>query len=212
MNTENNNLEQPKNVLHQGEGISQNDMLGVEKTIEGSKLGKFKDEVALLEAYNNLQSDYTKKCQALAQKQKEEKENENASPVFSNFNWEENAKTFFESNPRAKKYEDKLARLVLEDKFVQNSTSPLETAWKKFVETKFLDEEELASNESFLQKYIFSNNNIKNKIVTDYFNALNGVKSPTLIASQKGSESVLSPVSKPKTLSEARKIVEDMFN
>ena len=30
-------------------------------------LGKFKDAQALFDAYNNLQSDYTKKCQALAQ-------------------------------------------------------------------------------------------------------------------------------------------------
>lgn len=211
MNTQFNNLEQPKLVLHQGEGISQNEIVGANKTGEGSKLGKFKNEEALLEAYNNLQSDYTKKCQALAQRQKEEKENDNTSPVSSNFNWAEHAKTFFENNPKAKKYEDKLVHIVLEDKLIQNNVNPLETAWNRFKETKFLDEEELASNESFLQKYIFNNNDIKNKIVTDYFNALNGVNSPTLIATQKGSESVLTPVVKPKTISEARKIVEDMF-
>lgn len=215
MNNQNNNLEQPEVVLHQGEGISQIDMWGGENTDNGSKLGKFKNEQALLEAYNNLQSDYTKKCQALAQKQREEKDNENKneiSPSTSNFNWEENAKTFFENNPKAKKYEDKLAHIVLEDKLMQTSANPLQSAWNKFIETKFLDEEDLISNESFLQNYIFNNSSIKNKIITDYFNSLNGVNSPTLIATQKGSESVLSPVVKPKTISEARKLVEDMFN
>ena len=42
-----------------------------EQTISGSKFGKFKNGEALLEAYNNLQSDYTKKCQALAELKQE---------------------------------------------------------------------------------------------------------------------------------------------
>lgn len=207
----NENLEQLLTSSSQSEEISQVENNRVEETIEGSKLGKFRNAEALLEAYNNLQSDYTKKCQMLAKIQKEDKENASA-PQNNSFNWAENAKTFFENNSRAKKYEDKLAHIIVEDKDIAQSADPLNNAWNKFVNSKFLDEEELISNEDFLQKYIYNNSAIKNKIVQDYFNSLNFSKSPTLISSQKGSESVLSPITKPKTIKEARKIVEDMFN
>ena len=69
-------LEQPKNKFNsQGEEILQEMTNGVElNLVEGSKLGKFKNADSLLEAYNNLQSDYTKKCQALSTLQKEVEE------------------------------------------------------------------------------------------------------------------------------------------
>lgn len=45
------------------------------KVENGSNLGKFKDTESLLTAYNNLQSDYTKKCQTLSALQKQLEEN-----------------------------------------------------------------------------------------------------------------------------------------
>ena len=42
---------------------------------EGSMLGKFKDAKTLLDAYNSLQSEFTRKCQKLAEFQKENEEN-----------------------------------------------------------------------------------------------------------------------------------------
>ena len=205
-------LEQPQtNVSSQGEEISQNVNKRVEETLEGSKFGKFKNAEALFEAYNNLQADYTKKCQTLSCLQNNEKANgEKSTP--SNYNYTEYANNFFANNPNAKKYEDKLLKIIVEDKEVASDTNPLNSAWNKFVNSKFLDEEELVNNEEFLQKYIFSNETIKNKIIQNYFNSLNIPKSPTLISSQKGSESVLSSVTKPKTIKEARKLVEEMFN
>ncbi len=212
MNNENNNLEQLLQVSSQSEEVSQDNINRVEEIDESSRFGKFKNAEALLEAYNNLQSDYTKKCQMLAQKQKDDKTENATAPESDSFNWAENAKDFFEKNERAKKYEDKLARIIVEDKEIAGSTNPLNNAWNKFISSKFLEEEDLVNNESFLQKYIFNNDFIKNKIIKDYFNSLHFANSPTLISSQKGSESVLSPVTKPKTIKEARKIVEDMFN
>ncbi len=207
------NLEQPlQNVSSQGEEVSQNKIDRVDETnTQGSKYGKFKNADDLLNAYNNLQTDYTKKCQTLSKLQKEEKDNETLTPNIPNFNWVEKAEEFFAINAKAKKYENELARIIVEDKEVASSHDPLNSAWNKFLNSKFLDEEELINNADFLQKYVFNNSNIKNKIVQDYFNSLNISKTPTLIASQKGSESVLSPVTKPKTIKEARKLVEDIF-
>lgn len=50
-----------------------------------SKYGKFKDADSLFTAYNNLESEYTKKCQAYSALKKEYEENEANSPkVLSN--------------------------------------------------------------------------------------------------------------------------------
>lgn len=207
-----NNLEQLMQVSRQGEAGSQDVVNGVEDNEQGSKFGKFKDVDALLQAYNNLQSDYTKKCQSLSLLQKESRDNENVTPDIPKYDYLENAKDFFATNQRAKKYEDKLTKIIIEDKDVASSQNPLSSAWNKFLNSKFLDEEELVNNQEFLNQYIFNNESIKNKIIQEYFNSLNMSKSPTLISSQKGSESILTPVTKPKTIKEARKLVEDMFN
>ena len=79
-------LEQPISMpLAQGEDVSQ--MENREKAAQNgsmgdqsvSKYGKFKDAESLLSAYNSLQSDYTKKCQALSSLSRELKVQENST-------------------------------------------------------------------------------------------------------------------------------------
>ena len=57
------NIEQP--VMDTSEEVELSD-----ESPEGSILGKFKDSKTLLEAYNNLQSEFTRKSQKLAELQK----------------------------------------------------------------------------------------------------------------------------------------------
>ena len=126
---------------------------------ESSNLGKFKDAQALLDAYNNLQSDYTKKCQALSSLQKNLKENEGEQP-----------------SPEREK-ED----LSSEDRI------------------------------KLLQDYVYNNSDFRDKLLAKYFDDIILPKSPRLIGSDRGSDTIVSPVSKPKTLEEAGKIVRDML-
>lgn len=208
------NLEQPeKDFNSQGEEVSQNLDNGVElNESEGSKYGKFKDAETLLNAYNNLQSDYTKKCQALSQLQKEcEDKGLDNSPEQLSKGWEEKVKVFFEANNKAKKHEKDLAKIIIQDKEIASSDNPLEKAWNKFLNDNFVDKEELALDEDFLQKYIYSNNQIKNKIMGEYFSSLSFSDAPTLISAQRGSKTFLSPPNKPKTIKEAGKLAEDLF-
>ncbi len=125
----------------------------------GSILGKFKDAQALLDAYNNLQSDYTKKCQALSALQKNLKENED-----ENF------------SPESK-------------------------------------QEELSSEDriKLLQDYVYNNSDLRDKLLAKYFDDIILPKSPKLIGSDRGSDTVISPVSRPKSLEDAERIVKDML-
>lgn len=209
------NLEQPnENIISQGEGISQNvknDRVEIDIS-EGSKYGKFKDAEALLNAYNNLQSDYTKKCQALSQLQKDcEDKGLNKSPEQLKEEWEEKVESFFKTNENARKYEKDLVKIIMEDKDIASSDNPLNSAWDKFIKDNFFSKDELVNDENFLQNYILNNKDIKSRILRDYFSMLREEHSPTLIGVQKGSKTFLTPPSKPKSIKEAGKLVEDLL-
>ncbi len=159
---EENILEQPCVTNGQGKELLQANSVddnrsGFDNKI-GSKLGKFKDVESLLTAYNNLQSDYTKKCQSLACLQKRLDDNEeNSSPQE-----------------------------------VKEGTS-----WQ--------------DKEQEIVDFILSNAQLRDKVVSKYIFETKLDSVPTLIGSQRGSNVVVSPVSKPKNLEDAEKIVRDMF-
>ena len=69
-------------------------------SLSGSQFGKFKDANSLLTAYNNLQAEFTKKCQKLSELEKEklqEVENNNI-PIFDKEDWQTKVSTFLNSN------------------------------------------------------------------------------------------------------------------
>lgn len=208
----NENLEQPQ--------IIQNNSQSEESLVEecraedldclGSKLKKFKDIDALVNAYNNLQSDYTKKCQALSSLQK--RVNEQVSPQQVLVDLQEKAKQFFEGNSNAQSFSNEIAEIILKDEKIKNSNNPFEDAWGEIAKKNFVNKNDLARDEEFLNNYIFNNEEIKNKIVKDYFSSINFEVSPTLISCQKGANMLLTPQNRPKTMGEAAKLVEDMFN
>ena len=256
------NLEQPNIVqsTSQGEEVSQlKNRVEVDKNELGSKFGKFKDAESLLQAYNALQSDYTKKCQSLSEilKTVEENENKNSlidilsrkdfinTPEIENKeaeikeeilnsdinkslkntkerlqekgnsaprNWQQEVNKFFSIYPVASEYSNDLASIIEKNENVANSSNPLDSAWAEYTKQNFESHQSIANNENFLQNYIYNNKKIKDKILSDYFSNINFENNPKLIGSQKGASVVLSPTSKPKSIREASKLVEDMFS
>lgn len=70
--------------------------IATSETDNGS-IGKFKDVQSLLSAYNNLQAEFTRKCQKVS-------ELENSLSAFSEKGLEEYAKTHFLNNPEMKNH------------------------------------------------------------------------------------------------------------
>lgn len=184
-------------------------------TKNGSKYGKFKDAETLFEAYNNLQSDYTKKCQNLAEMQKkiEDKEkNQDFSPEQISMAFEKQSRSFFENNPLAEDYKTQIFNILQEDKLLWQTQNPFEQAWIKYLKNNFVDKKTLIKDPNFLEDYVFNNKEIVNKIIGNYFSQLHTQENPTLISNQKGSKTVLASLSKPTTIEEAGKLVEDLFD
>ncbi len=211
------------------------------------QLGKFKDVSALLNAYNNLEAEFTRKCQLLKSLQKEkideseseknlqkeeeiivenenltqndEKTEKNQENNVENVKLSENEENsgdnnqqdylhslnqFLDENVLAKDYADEI-REYLEGSRIKN---PYEDAWANVV----LNHLKQKQSDSLISQYVLSSDEVKNKIIADYLNDLKNQKPPHIISSQGGQRvSGVLPDS-PKTLAEAKKIVNNMFS
>lgn len=215
------------------------------------QLGKFKDAMALLEAYNNLEAEFTRKCQLLKslQQDKIDKENtqktdtsqekqtdfqENNEKTAKNHeNHVENNKLsqdegfsseeqtigqgdnnqedylshlsqFLEENVLAKDYADEI-KSYLEGNRIKN---PYEDAWANVI----LNHIKVKQSDPLISQYVLNNDEVKNKIIENYLDELQKQKPPYIISSQGGQRvSGVLPDS-PKTLDEAKKILNNMFS
>lgn len=200
-------VEQPEVNHDQGEGVSQLDKMGQDGN-EGSTYGKFKSKEALLEAYNNLQSEFTKKCQALAKMQNIDNV---STPSVLQEGFDEKINQFVDQYPEAKDYVEDIKELIKNDKSVANSENPIFVAWTNIATTNFKSPKNLILDNEFLENYIFSNKSIKEQIVKNFINELSRTTSPKVMGEDIGAKSPLTPSSKPKTLQEAGRIAVEML-
>lgn len=183
--------------------------------VEEGSLGKFKDTSSLLSAYNNLQAEFTKKCQKLSEVTKLLDENVTNSqkqnmPVFAGDNWQENVSNFLTNNAEAQKYSGEIANEILLDKNLQNSPNALELAWARVMQKNYVEPEKLSNDQNFINEKILSRDDIKKRVLEEYFKNLQNVKTPPVIASNGSVASIVEE--KPKTMQEAKVMVEKLFN
>ena len=183
----------------------------------GSPLGKFKDAQKLLDAYNELQSEFTRKCQKLSDAEKKlqevscESENKIVQDNTSNeFAWKDKINEFLQSHENASDMMEEIANEIVSDKDLSVSPEGLEKAYIKVMEKKYIPHSELVNNKEFLEKYIYSNDQIKNKIIEEYVSTIKSNQSPITITSDGYSRGVATS-NKFGSLEDARQYVENMF-
>ncbi len=178
----------------------------------GSPYGKFNNANDLLNAYNNLQSEFTRKCQRLSELEKQEV-SDNVSvedaPQYTKADWQEQISEFLKSHPNAQNYAKDIAQMLYSDKTLACNPSSLELAYGRILAREYKSNEELVKDDEFLNKYIYSNSDITSKILDKYLNDV--AKAPHLISSKVGASVGLTPTTKPTNLNEARKMAELLF-
>lgn len=183
---------------------------------EGSPLGKFKDSSKLLDAYNELQSEFTRKCQKLSETEKKLQELssvEEASNIQNEkqeFAWNKNVREFLQSHKNASDLVEEITNEIINDVALRDMDDGLEKAYARVIEKKYLPQSELAKDQDFLDKYIYSNDEIKNKIIKEYISTLQSNQSP-LPFSRDGYSRGIASTNKIESLEDARKYVENMF-
>ena len=184
----------------------------------GSPLGKFKDSAKLLDAYNELQSEFTRKCQRLSDAEKKLQElsleglaSNNQDEVEKNeFAWNKNISEFLQSHKNASYLVEEITKEIIEDEVLRQSEDGLEKAYARVIEKKYIPHGELAKDQDFLEKYIYSNDEIKNKIIKEYVSTLQNYQNPITLSNDGFSRGVAAS-NNITSLEDARKYVENMF-
>lgn len=206
----------PANALNQAENIEENESAMSEVGSQNeAELGKFKSVQALMDAYNSLQAEFTKKCQALSELKKDKTEKESVAISGENEESErgetqiseEIFNKFLLENSEAREYAEEIKEKVSSP--AQN-LSPYEVAWAQILLGSIKEQNE--KSDKIINQYVLSNENVKNKVIENYLNELSSTKTPMVISSQSG-ERVSGVVPEtPKTLKEAKIIVNKMFS
>lgn len=204
------NEEQLENNDVNLEAVEQND-----KNIETDKdlvsgSSKFKSTEELLKAYENLEKEFTKKCQklsALSCDNKTEKEikNDEVLPQYKKEDWLKKTSVFLAENENAKNYVKQIAEILINDEELAKKEDALELAYSRVLKENFVTKEQLACDEEFLNEFVYKNEKIKNKIIEEYLLNLQSGKNVPLIANNVGCFSVSSPKFRAKDINEAGK-------
>lgn len=214
-------LEQPAIEQETQEELKKENDGGQIASKHGS-IGKFNSPESLLEAYNNLQREFTKKCQKLSELEKnvadnEEKETlknetENSSPAFLGDSWRSKVAEFLGSNAYAKNFSKEISAEILNDPKLQKSENMLEIAWSRVLAKNFKTPEQIANDNSFFENYVLGNEEVKKQVFSSYLSELNEMQTPNLIgASVRGGRSMVVKSSKPTSLKDANEIVLKLF-
>ncbi len=171
---------------------------------ESSMYGKFKDAQTLLEAYNSLQAEFTRKSQKLAEFQKKEEEN----AIFSNNDSLEN---ILNDTVDKEKYKKEVTEILENNNDLSNLPNKNQIAFKIIKEAERKTAENL-NNQDYVDKYIESNEKIKEKIISNYLSSLNNVSTAPKVISGNSSNIYFSPsLELPKTLKDAGEILTKML-
>ena len=169
----------------------------------GEAVGKFKDANSLLEAYNNLEKEFTKKCQRLSALEKDKVEEDEAL----NKQVDEKLSLFLSTNGEATTYKEELIERVKNDDSLKKMDDPFGYVWAEMVFDKIKNQKADVT----VKNYILGNDDLKNAVIENYINQLAENKSPVIISS-KGNRVATVATQSPSTLNEAKKYLLDLLS
>ena len=194
---ENNELEQPNLEPENYENTPSENQ-------DGSNYGKFKDAKTLLDAYNSLQAEFTRKSQKLAEIQKEKEKN-------AVFEIQDNLDKILKDTTDSDKYKKEITEILSNNSELNNLPNKYQVAFNivKNNECKFAEQ---LNNPEILSKYIEDNQELKNSIISKYLSNLNNISTAPKIISGNASNIHFSQTNKPpKTLKDAGEIFFKML-
>jgi predicted nuclease with TOPRIM domain len=171
--------------------------------VQGSneKYGKFKDAESLVKAYTNLEAEFTKKSQRLASLENAEEERNLAKAKEDEVN--QKVEEFVTKFEIARPFSSALKETLSKDE-----TVPIETIAMGIIANNYKSAGDYATDDEFLNNYIYSNADIKDKIVKDY---LSNLTQNSPIKVDMSATIPLTPPRIPTTIAEAGKIAKSII-
>lgn len=163
-----------------------------ENTKDGISYGKFKSADTLYQAYCELEKEFTKKCQKI-----------NEFSKINKIDIESRVKDCIDVNPKLADYADKIAEIYAEG-------GAAEVKLAKLLNGVVNAPVEIIKDANFLNEYVYGNAEINKHIINAYLEEIAQNKLPKCVTA-KG-KTLLTPISRPKNLSEAGRIAQNILD
>lgn len=175
-----------------------------EMNIEGSntQIGKFKNAESLLKAYSNLEAEFTKKSQRLSVLENE----------IDKINTETSRRA--ETDKKVDEFVSKFEQIkpfssALKETLNANDTANLEEEAVRILANNYKSALDYANDGEFLNNYIYSNQEIKDKIIKEYLSKI--TQNGPIKAENSGVSLSITPPNIPSTISEAGKLAKSII-
>lgn len=177
-------------------------------------LGKFKDTQSLLNAYNSLQAEFTKKCQMLSEIQKQNTDNvpEPVAPVYLDEDWTQKVYEFLENNKEAKPFAKQIAELIMSDKTLATNENALDLAWGKIATQNYKNPETVIEDDDFINNVVLNNSKVKAAVLENFAKQVQRNSPPDLINSKSGGTYGAKKPKTPLTLTDAKEMARKFFD
>ncbi len=178
---------------------------------ESAPYGKFSTAKDLLDAYNSLQSEFTRRCQKVKELEREigglkkvEK------PILDSLSSSSQVgkPAFKDTYPETQGIIKSLYDLAASSG--DDAEGFLERAYVKYLKDKAEKQSEYFSSKEYIRSKINDDEDIKNEIIREYLGNVNASK-PKVWQYMGNGNGVISAPSKPKTLQDATKIALQIF-
>ena len=180
-------------------------------------VGKFANSEELLKAYNSLQSEFTKKCQQLKELEARRETPpavsaaDGSAPLYEKDEWEDKVADFVKEYPIAKEYAAEISEILKEDPHLAKEEGCLDIALGRAVAKSYKTPESMMRDGAFLEKYVYSNGEIRDKVIEDYLSELAPLGGAPRTIPHGGSAAIIPP-SSAKSIEEAGAMMEKMLN
>ena len=164
-------------------------------------MDKFNDYDKLLASYSNLEKEFTKKCQELADIKKQSGTSSVEPPQQQTFD------EFMAQFPEAETFKEQLGQAINNPQYSE-SVDAYTRCYFDLLRQNYVSKETLAQDDNFLQQYVLGNKDVVAKLLQKVEPTV--LPTPTVISGNAGAMSVTLPT-RPKTIAEASKLAQEFF-
>ena len=178
---------------------------------DGSKaLGRFSSADELLGAYNSLEAEFTRRCQKLKELERENERLISAEQSKKNSSVKDFqvGKGFKEKYPETNEIMSSLYEIAA--KSGDEAEGFLERAYVNYLKGEMENQKNYYTSNGYILESAGKTQAVKDEIIREYLMGVNDSK-PTVGRFKGNGESVVTPPSKPKTLSDASRIANLIF-
>ena len=201
-------------ITTESESVNTSQAVATENSVgekESLTLGKFSSVEDLLNAYNSLQSEFTRRSQKIKELVRENeslKKSEKPLTASDNADGRKGKIAFTDTYPEAREILPSLYETAVNNK--DEAEGFLERAYVKYLKDKINSQKDYYQSNEYILKTASENQAVKDGIIREYLGAVSGSK-PKVGQYLGNGDGIVLPPSKPKTLQEASKIAMRIF-